>query len=135
MRKPVLTTTSLKLQHRLVYYAAIGCSAALVHVLVVFLLVHYLHFPALLANIFAFCTAFNVSFFGHKYLSFSQLHNKKILSLPHFFLVAVSAGTINETLYFLILRYTRLNYLVALILVLGFVSIYSFLLSRYWACR
>ncbi len=128
-------TAPLKLQHRLLYYAGIGTASAGVHLLMVFLLVHYLHLPALLANIFAFFTAFNVSFFGHKHLTFSQLHNHKILSLPHFFLVATSAGTINELLYFLVLRYTHLNYLLALILVLGFVSIYSYFLSRYWACR
>jgi putative flippase GtrA len=135
MRNPVLTTTSLKLKHRLIYYAAIGCTAALVHLSIVYLLVTYAHIPALVANIFAFFTAFNVSFFGHKYLTFSQLHDKKILSLPHFFMVAVSAGTINEGLYFLVLRITHLNYMLALLLVLTFVSIYSFILSRYWACR
>ncbi|MGC1182969.1 GtrA family protein [Legionella sp.] len=135
MRNSVLTTTSLKLKHRLIYYAGIGCCAALVHLTIVFLLVNYAHFPALVANIFAFFTAFNVSFFGHKYLTFSQLHDKKILSLPHFFLVAISAGAINEALYFLVLRLTHLNYMLALILVLSIVSIYSFFLSRYWACR
>lgn len=128
-------TTSLKLKHRLIYYAAIGCTSALVHLLMVFLLVQYVYFPALVANVFAFFTAFNVSFFGHKYLTFSQLHDKKILSLPHFFLVAVSAGMINESLYFLVLYFSHLNYLIALILVLGLVSIYSFFLARYWACR
>lgn len=117
------------------YYAGIGCTAALVHVLVIFLLVTYAHIPALYANIFAFFTAFNISFLGHKYLTFSKLDDAIALSLPHFFLVAASAGILNELLYFLMLRYTQLNYLLSLILVLGFVSIYSFVLSRYWACR
>jgi putative flippase GtrA len=125
----------LKLKHRLVYYAGIGATAAATHLSIVFLLVNFMHVDALIANIFAFFTAFNVSFFGHKYLTFSQLHDQKVLSLPHFFLVAASAGTINEGLYFLVLRYTHLNYLLALGLVLFLVSVYSFLLSRYWACR
>ncbi len=128
-------TTPLKLRHRLFYFAGIGGSAAIVHLSIVFLLVHFIHIPALIANIFAFFTAFNVSFFGHKYLTFSQLHDEKSLSLPHFFLVASSAGAINEGLYFLVLQYTHFNYLIALVLVIGFVSIYSFILSRYWACR
>jgi putative flippase GtrA len=90
---------------------------------------------ALVANIFGYLIAFNVSFFGHKYLTFSHLHNAKILSLPHFFLVVISGGILNETLYFLLLRYTHLNYMIALVLVLGSVAVYSFLMSRFWACR
>lgn len=135
MRNLVLTTASLNLKHRLIYYVGIGGTAALVHLAIVYLLVSYVYFSALIANIFAFFTAFNVSYFGHKYLTFSQLHDQKTLKLPHFFMVAVSAGAINEGLYFLVLRFTHLNYMLALFLVLSFVSIYSFILSRYWACR
>lgn len=94
-----------------------------------------MHVHALTANVFAFLLAFNVSFFGHKYLTFSRLHNEQILSLPHFFLVAASAGIINELLYYFLLNYTHLNYLLALFLVLGLVSVYSFTVSRFWACR
>lgn len=135
MRNLVLTTATLKLPHRLFYYGSIGGTSALVHLTIVFLLVTYLAMPALVANIFAFLTAFNISFFGHKYLTFSRLQDQKVLSLPHFFLVAASAGTLNELLYFLVLRFTPLNYMASLIMVLGLISIYSFLLSRYWACR
>lgn len=130
-----MTTASLNLSHRLIYYVGIGGIAALVHLAIVYLLVSYVHFPALLANIFAFFTAFNVSYFGHKYLTFSQLQDQKTLKLAHFFMVASSAGAINEGLYFLVLRFTALNYMLALFLVLSLVSIYSFILSRYWACR
>ncbi|KTD63813.1 GtrA-like protein [Legionella santicrucis] len=135
MRNQVLTTTSLSLGHRLIYFFGIGGTAALVHLCTVFILVNFLNIPALVANIFAFLIAFNVSFLGHKYFTFSHLHDEKRLSLPHFFLVASSAGVINELLFFLLLEYTTFNYLFALILVLGFVSIYTFVVSRSWACR
>ncbi|MCW8398581.1 GtrA family protein [Legionella sp. PATHC038] len=128
-------TAQLKLRYRLIYFAAIGGSAALIHLFVVFNLVNFMQIQALTANVFAFLIAFNVSFLGHKYLTFARLHDEKILSLPHFFLVAASAGIINEMLYFLLLRYTTLNYLFALFLVLGLVSVYSFTISRFWACR
>lgn len=124
-----------KLNQRLVYFAAIGASASFVHIGTVLSLVTYLQVSPLIANIVAFFLAFNVSFLGHKYLTFSNLHEEKELSLPHFFLVASSAGILNELLYFLLLEYTILNYLIALTLVLGAVSIYSYLLSRFWACR
>jgi putative flippase GtrA len=128
-------TDSLKLTHRLIYYGVIGASSAAVHILTVLCLVTYLQLQPLIANIFAFLLAFNVSFLGHKYFTFSKLHDQKKLSLPHFFLVASSGGILNELLYFILLHYTTLNYLIALILVLGIVSIYSFVLSRFWACR
>lgn len=128
-------TTSLSLWHRLIYFIGIGGTAALVHLFAVFNLVNFLYVPALVANILAFLIAFNVSFLGHKYLTFSNMHDEKKLRLPHFFLVASSAGLINELLYFLLLQYTTLNYLFALILVLGFVSVYNFTISRLWACR
>ncbi|HHT0592441.1 TPA: GtrA family protein [Legionella anisa] len=128
-------TAQLKLRHRLIYFLGIGGAAAFVHLFTVFNLVKFMHVQALVANVLAFLIAFNVSFLGHKYLTFSQLRDEKNLSLPHFFLVAASAGIINEMLYFLLLRYTTLNYLFALFLVLGFVSVYSFLISKFWACR
>ena len=128
-------TIALKLSHRLIYFVLIGASAASVHVLTVLNLVTYLQFQPLVANILAFLLAFNVSFLGHRYLTFANLHDEKQLSLPHFFLVAASAGVINEILYFVLLDYTTLNYLIALILVLVLVSVYSFIISRFWACR
>lgn len=130
-----LTTATLKLSHRLAYFIGIGGTAALMHVLVVMHLVRSMQMNPLIANIIAFFIAFNISYLGHKYFTFSRLNDKKQLSLPHFFLVAASGGLLNELLYFLFLHFTPLNYIVALILVLGLISVYSYLVSRFWACR
>jgi len=113
----------------------IGGLASAVHLGFVYFLVSTYQFHALFANIFAFFAAFTVSFFGHKYLTFATLQEKKILSLPHYFTVAVVGCIINESLYFLLLNYTHLNYLVALFIVLLLVATYTFVLSRFWACR
>ncbi|MFI4918766.1 MAG: GtrA family protein [Legionellales bacterium] len=128
-------TASLKLTHRLFYFVGVGGTAALVHVSIVLILVSGLGMQPLIANILAFLVSFNISFVGHKHLTFSQMHAQKKLKLPHFFVVCASAGVINESLYFLLLRYSKLNYIVALILVMGIVSTYSFIVSRLWACR
>lgn len=125
----------VKLSNQLFFFLAIGASSALVHIVTVLNLVSYAQLSPLLANIFAFLIAFNVSYLGHKYLTFAGLENSKQLSLPHFFLVASSGGIINECLYYALLHYTQLNYLIALVLVLGLVAVYSFILSRFWACR
>ena len=130
-----MMTNPLKLTQRLSYFTVIGASAASVHLLSVLSLVTYLQIPPLVANMLAFLLAFNVSFLGHRRFTFAKLHDLKRLRLPHFFLVAASAGLINESLYYLLLQYTMLNYLFALVLVIGLMSIYSFVLSRFWACR
>ena len=124
-------TTSIKLNRRLTYFLLIGACAALTPLGVV----AYLDMDPLLANIIAFLIAFNVSFLDHKYLTFSTLDNQQQLRLPHFFAVAMSALVLNESLYFLLLRYTSLHYLIALTLVLSMVAVYTFILSRFWACR
>lgn len=130
-----MTTATLKLSHRLAYYIGIGGTSALTHILVVLHLVKNMHFHPLVANVIAFFIAFNISYVGHKYFTFSGLSDQKQLSLPHFFIVASSGGLLNELLYFLLLHFTNLNYAIALILVLGLVSVYSYVISRFWACR
>jgi putative flippase GtrA len=124
-----------KAAKQLIFFSSIGATAGLAHILIVLNLVAHFDFHPLTANIIAFFFAFNVSCFGHKYLTFAQLNDEKRLSLPHFFMVATTAGLINEFLYFVILKYTDMNYLMALVLVLGLVAVYSFILSRFWACR
>lgn len=123
-----------KIPSQLVFFLLIGASAAAAHILTVLNLVSYFHMAPLVANLIAFFIAFNISYLGHKHLTFSQLEEKQ-LSLPHFFLVASSAGIINELLYCIFLNFTTMHYLFALILVLALVAVYSFLLSRFWACR
>lgn len=135
MRSQVLTNPGTNLPQRLAFFTGIGGFAALVHILIVMNLVTYVDLNPLIANIFAFLIAFNVSYLGHKYLTFAKIGEQKQLSLPHFFLVASSAGLINESLYYLLLSYTQINYLIALVLVLGLVAVYSYILSHFWACR
>lgn len=121
----------MNINRRLTYFLIIGACAALTHLSVV----AYLDMHPLLANLIAFVIAFNISFLGHKYLTFSSLQDEKQLRLPQFFMVATSALVLNELLYLILLRYTQLHYLVALFLVLAMVSVYTFIVSRFWACR
>lgn len=116
------------------YFIGVGGFAALVHLSIVLACVSLFAISPLLANVLGFLMAFQVSFLGHKYLTFASL-NQKRLSLPHFFIVAATAGLLNEGLYFVFLQYTVLNYLQALIAVLAMVSVFTFVMSRFWACR
>lgn len=128
-------TKTMNLSHRLLYFTGIGSIASLVNLLIVYFLVQTLHYNPLAANVIAYLLSFNISYVGHKYITFAHLQGHKQLRFPQFFLVTITGGILNEFLYFLFLRYTNLQYLVALVIVLGLVAIYSFILSRYWACR
>lgn len=128
-------TTKVNTTQRLVFFTGIGATSTLVHVSVVALLVSLLRFHPLAANVVAFFTAFNVSYFGHRKFTFAQLHDNKQLQLPHFLIVAMTGGLLNEYLYYLFLHYTQLNYLSSLCIVVSMVAIYTFTASRYWACR
>jgi len=127
-------TPKPNLKRQVFYFGLIGFLATLTQLCFVFLFVDYGKLHPLMANVLAFFVAFQVSFFGHRNLTFAQMPDQK-LRFVHFFTVAASAGLLNETLYFLLLHFTTLHYLPALLLVIGMVSLYNFILSRYWACR
>lgn len=115
-------------------FVSVGVSAAGVHALMVWMLVGFLTLPPLLANVGGFLTAFWVSFFGHRYLSFD--HGRPghwWQALRRFALVATLAFIANEILYAALLSWTNLSYLVALVVVLGSVAVGTYILSRLWA--
>lgn len=121
------------MKRQIIRFGCIGTAAAGVHMGMVALLVP-LGLQPLLANIIAFVTAFNVSYFGHRFWSFSNttaLSHQE--SAARFWIIAVTSFAINELLFFLFLRYTSLPYLAALFLVLLMVTPITFLLSRSWA--
>lgn len=125
---------TVKTKQRILYFTGIGITSTLVHLTVVVGLVTCGLAP-LIANIIAFLIAFNISFFGHRRLTFAQLQDNKQLQPLPFLLVAITAGILNEYMYYLLLHYTHLNYLVALILVVSLVAVFTFTASKLWACR
>lgn len=114
-------------------FGIIGTLAAAIHMGVVVLLVRYSLHP-LFANIFGFLLAFNVSYLGHRFWTFeNKTKLSHAASATRFWGIAVTSFILNETLYYLLLNYTSLNYLPALLLVLLLVTPITFLLSRLWA--
>jgi len=119
---------------QLLHFGGVGGLAAATHYIVVLLLAGFGLHP-LLANVFAFLTAFQVSYFGHRHLTFAataagQPHSK---TLPRFFLVAVSSFVLNECMFAALLRYTALPYQISLGIVLVLVAGLTFVLSRVFA--
>jgi len=114
-------------------FIIVGSSAAAVHFALVLLQVEVLDWKPLLANVLAFLLAFQVSYAGHRFWTFSDTTLQHTESLPRFFLVASSSFTLNEAMYFLLLHYTALPYWLSLGIVLVLVAAITFVSGRFWA--
>ncbi|MDF3034784.1 MAG: GtrA family protein [Paucimonas sp.] len=118
---------------QLARFGTVGLIAACVHWSVVAALVPLGLLP-LQANVVAFITAFNVSYWGHRRWTFNADRPHRS-ALPRFLLTACSSFVLNQTLYYFFLTYTSLDYRVSLLIVLVCVAILTFFLSRQWAFR
>lgn len=122
-----------KLSHQLVWFVAVGASAALVHWLVVVMLVSGGYLTPLTANIIGWLVAFGVSFTGHYQLTFRHQRSGVKDNIWRFFLLSAIGFAINETSYALLLKQTRLPYELLLALILIGVAAFTFVASRFWA--
>lgn len=118
---------------QLARFGVVGVAAMAVHWLVVRALVP-LGLAPLIANIIGFGVAFNVSYFGHRNWTFGSAEAHST-TLRRFFAVAISSFVLNECLFYLLLRFTHLDYQIALAIVLVAVAALTFVLSRWWAFR
>jgi putative flippase GtrA len=121
------------MSRELLWFGIVGVSAMLVHLGSVALVLVPLGLPPLVANVFAFLLAFQVSHLGHHRFTFSAADAPVRRSRRRFFLVAVSSFLVNEALYALLLHFTELDYRVALGIVLVAVAALTFVSARQWA--
>jgi putative flippase GtrA len=119
--------------NQLMRFSVVGGSSSVVHFTCVLLLVHFVQYHPLHANIIAFLVGFLVSFFGHRYWTFKGTTRSFLQSLPRFLLIASISFALNETFYWYLLTYVHMYYLEALVIVLAAVSVVTFTLSKLWA--
>lgn len=116
-------------------FVLVGGAAAATHVSVVGLLVSLADMRPLVANVVAFLVAFVVSYNGHALLTFAQTGARGRAVVGRYFVVASLSFVVNEVLYAAALRWLGWNYLVCLVLVLLFVAVGTFALSKSWAFK
>ena len=121
------------MKRELLVFGCVGVSALLAHFVIVSLWLVPAGLPPLAANVVAFLLAFQVSYWGHRQLTFRAQHVPHRQSLPRFLGVAGLSFALNEALYFVLLRFTALDYRSALLLVLLLVALCTFVLSKLWA--
>ena len=115
------------------WFLVVGASASATHVLVFALLEHRI-WPEL-ANALGFLVAFFVSFFGHRFLSFTDASTSAQTSLLRFAVTALAGFASNEAIFVLLYRILGWPSLVALVCGLVLAAAQTFVLSRYWAFK
>lgn len=121
------------MNRELLWFGIVGVSAMLLHFLLVAVILVPFGLPPLLANILAFLLAFQVSYWGHRHKTFEAVHVPHRQALPRFFMVACLSFALNEAMYFVLLRFTPLDYRLSLLIVLATVAVFTFVFSKLWA--
>ena len=121
------------MKRQLVRFGVIGGAATLVHFLIVNGLVELCSMAALVANVIAYVVALQVSFWGHHHWSFSGHGGSKSNCMAKFVIVSLTGLLLNQLCFYLLLTYTSLDYRLALVVVLGVVAVFTFIMSKIWA--
>ena len=114
-------------------FTLVGAAAAATHWLVLVAAVSLLAIQPLIANVLGFAVALNVSYMGHRNLTFMVRHRPHGRTATRFLAVAVSMFGLNELLYWVLLTFTPIRYDVASVIVLGSVAFITFACSKFWA--
>jgi len=77
------------------YFLIIGALASIVNFILVFIIVHLGLAKPLVANFFAFLIAFNISYFGHRFLTFSTTTLSHTKAGSQFFITLVPTPHLN----------------------------------------
>ena len=119
---------------QVVRFGIVGVCAACVNFFAVVLLVQAVHFTPLVANVFAFTVAFQVSFFGHKCWTFKH-KGSHLPAVTKFLLVALASLLLSEALFALFLKEIHFYYPIALLLTLILVPPATFTINKLWTFR
>jgi putative flippase GtrA len=126
--------TRARLWHELVVaarFGMVGITATAVHILMVWLFLSETALPPLIANMFAFLTAFGISYTGNYLWTFGSPGNPG-KAMRRFFLISVSAFALNTLLLAILLRAGWLSPTVAAIVSAAIVPAITFVASRLW---
>lgn len=117
----------------LFFFALVGISAMLLHLLLVWLLVSIMHWQPLQANVVGFLGAVNISYFGHSLLTFNRNIPLSFLAFIRFFSIACLSFIINQVAYSYGLSwFGNAFYLPVLGVVLVLVAVFTFIFSKFW---
>jgi putative flippase GtrA len=113
------------------HFLIIGALASLSNFILVFIFVHLNLAEPLVANFFAYLISFNVSYLGHRYLTFSETTQSHKKAASQFFVNCLIGLSLTQVIYYVLLHIFYIQYLVALFITMLLVAIYTFFVSKY----
>ena len=119
------------IKKQLSFFLLVGILASIANFVIVWILVELDIFRPLVANFFAFLIAFNVSYFGHRFLTFSTTTQSHKKAASQFFINVMIGLCLNEFIYYVLLHLLKIQYLLALFITMGLVAIYTFIVSKF----
>jgi putative flippase GtrA len=119
---------------QIIRFVIVGSLAALVHVSMVVLLVQLYDFLPLVANAGGFLVSVQVSYWGHRLWTFAATDVLHREAYPKLVMLQISNFCLNELLYFILLS-LQLPYLLALLIVMTVLPVFTFLASKFWIFR
>jgi len=119
---------------QLLRFGIVGLTAAALHFSIVVGAVEYLALLPLIANVFAFAFAFQISYWGHRLWTFAGTTSLHREAFPKLMLIQVINFAANESLFYIFLN-LNLPYPVALLIVLTTLPVFTFISSKLWVFR
>lgn len=119
----------IKSMLELTRFGLIGAAATSLHIMAVWFLV-LLQIPPLLGNIVGFVIAFQASYFGHCFVTFGERPSGG--TYLRMLLVSCGGFLFNEAAYWMLLRFTPLDFRIALLLVIAGVAALTYLAAKWW---
>jgi putative flippase GtrA len=127
----MVSMNKLDLFFQVFRFGVVGVIAAAIHFGIVISLAHYWSIQPLVANVFGFAIAFQMSYWGHRWWTFSDTMSLHRVAIPKLFFVQTLNFAANETLFYIFLA-LGLPYPIALITVLAALPIFTFFASKLW---
>jgi len=114
-------------------FGAVGVAATLTHYICAVSAVELFGWSALVANVFAYCVAVGVSFFGHSLLTFRASLNQG--RFVKFVVVSLSALAVSQGLLWWLTYTGYFGHRINMLAVVATVPIYSYLLNKFWVYK
>lgn len=117
------------------WFIVVGATSTIVHYIVAVSLAGLTILNPEYCNIIGFSFAFPVSYFGHKKISFRHHNTHHLQSLPRFMMIAVAGFSANQSLVMFSQRLSTVPFWISLAVIMMFIALSTYLLSRFWAFR
>lgn len=117
---------------QLMRFVVVGLSAATVHMTIVVALVESGFLQPLVANVVAFCFAFQISYWGNRFWTFGSTQQTHWIAYKRLLSVSILSFIANETLFYLLMTAFQLPYPVALFMVLAILPLAVFTANKLW---